>query len=117
MVDFMQAVKWMKEGKQVISEINYGATIYIEDEEIQAVGNSKPTFCASHFEATDWEIYEEDNFVLADKQIEVGKIESFIGVYRLKDIKTFIKKIKEDCKGMGWDEQISKIIDKRAGDL
>ena len=64
MADFMQAVKWMKEGKKVRRESMPAEWFYfIEGDTVQnEFGNLKNRtyFCVEDFEATDWEIYRDE---------------------------------------------------------
>lgn len=135
MADFMQAVKWMKEGKKVIRKgmkINNELVIltakkfsdrisisYIDE---NGTGTEWAyTFKIDDYEATDWEIYEEDIRTLADKVFDRNGQR----VYKERDVKTFIQKVKDDIsvwtKKHGHEsvirEYVIKTLDKRAGDL
>ena len=152
-MDFMEAVKAMREGKKVRKEStpNKDFKLYIKNDGVRyTIGNqgywTPYQFRISDFEATDWEIYEEtleehkkhcdfckginakeDNWNLADNintTINITSTKPYMMAH-LKDIKTFIQKVKEDIQnlkkveyeGVAWEQSINEIIDKRAGDL
>ena len=116
-MNFMEAVKAMKEGKKVVSQSEYSATLYLKGGVIFNDANTD-VLCLrpSTIEATDWEIYEEeDNWNYVD-EIERMKLNIV-----LEPFKTFIQKVKEDMEEEGIrgleQEEVIRIIDKRAGDL
>jgi len=129
---FMEAVKAMKEGKKVRRK-KWGVGIaihphndvfcYYKCNDGSSSGNS-----ISDVEATDWEIYEEqDTWNLADKELYDGLGKS-LKRFSKEDFKMFIQKVKEDilkeCRSYTKDAHIEinavkvqSILDKRAGDL
>lgn len=115
MVYFSQAIKWMREDKKVYR------TAWVENkywklskEDGIDYGNASTNIL--HFEANDWEIYEDkDSWNLADQRR---------GLSNNEEIKKFIRKVKEDIDKLEYvshphdqKESIKNIIDKRIGDL
>ena len=132
----MEAVKAMKEGKKVKREC--WTNLYTFSENDRVITNSTSPYLKVNIvdmEATDWEIYEEeDNWNLGDKTWNT--FEKLCGGIKKEvpcdpsychndDIKTFIQKVKEDMMkkledGSGErldSSEFKEIIDKRAGDL
>lgn len=126
-MNFMEAVKIMKEGKKVIrkewKEINFAndyCRIY-ESKIIQRFNFEYKRYeqyfpNLFNFEATDWEIYEEkDNWNLAEQKDICGGCSCYnIHNLRESDIKTFLSKTKEKIK-KGVDP--IQALDETAGDL
>ena len=122
-MDFMEAVKAMKKGK-IVRQSNWenkNVNIFMkEDGWFKYCGKVNQNYLLdlSDIEATDWEIYEEeDNWNLAkDGHIHFDSLDS---------IRTFIQKCKEEVININKRDHIDKIqtdelfeiIDKRAGDL
>lgn len=121
-MNFLEAVKAMKEGKRVrrrewdkeqfCTERNWKEKEYV---------------LFTGIEATDWEIVEGE-WKLSDKKQTHRPIEgNDYFAYRENDIKTFIQKVKEDIADNLVDAknndfyqlflEIARSIDKRAGDL
>lgn len=124
MMDFMEAVKLMKEGKKVrrkgwATEEAYWIITSI-GLDTHLTNNS-----IYHYEATDWEIYKEDDWNLAEQGETRAYPKDIIDKmprFPAKEIKTFIQKVKEDIDNRFKDaislgNEINKIIDKRAGKL
>ncbi len=136
-MNFMEAVKLMKEGKKVRRKDSGMIHHLNDDDDIVWVSQYKDVtryiISCGDVEATDWEIYEEeDNWNLVDKEViqfsgalmhtkgdayAKGK-----GLIPTKDIKTFIQKVKGDFQTRKYEPKIdsdiiNEIIDKRAGDL
>jgi len=123
-MNFMEAVKAMKEGKKVKRERwNYLFLRLKNDNQI--VDNSTITIQYRFFfedtEATDWQIYEEEEkfWNLADNaNIQYGEEKAL-----MENVKTFLQKLRGDLlDAMANKKQlsyydISKIIDKRSGEL
>lgn len=143
MADFMQAVKWMKEGKKVRRKIwttmgrckDEGRYTYTSSE-YNRFRNQKGDEITISYEqvfAGDWEIYEEeDDWNLADKKkttINGTVCEWNTKDFPLKcrsvlldyDVKKFIEKVKEDINksNIPYDctSYLTEILDKRMGDL
>ena len=141
-MDFMEAVKAMKEGKKVM--YNKTFFIYLEDNEIYHSQDNEPLNLSSLnnfiLEKRNWKIYEEkcincgslmnlknhtckckeDNWNLADNVFDRRGQR----VYKEIVIKTFIQKVRGDCIEFKdkYDtnllpRDVDKIIDKRAGNL
>ena len=126
MADFQQAIKWTKEGKRVrrnnqIKEVYYEL---IEDDLIVKYNQGRDViFDLRDFEATDWEIYEEDDdWELGEQMSNLNDVVGF----SLFDTHKFIQKLKEDIKESYTEgntdlminvESVFEIIDKRAGNL
>ena len=122
-MNFMEAVKAMKEGKKVRREAQISDVYFELDIEILRKHNGTETVLLdlTDLEGTDWEIYEEeDNWNLADEMLNGETIRD--------QIRLFIQKVKEDFEEenkLRWKkpgslletEKINEIIDKRAGDL
>ena len=140
-MNFLEAVKAMKEGKKVRREVFSKSVFYksngytIENDAEQDV-----LMDMENIQATDWKIYEEtyeehikhcdscevvshiDNWNLADNK--ASGIESRnLSCYKEQDIETFIQKVKEDIdkveNDLGMITQLTakEIINKRLGDL
>ena len=137
-MNFMEAVKTMKEGKEVTRE-NWDRNVYsILADDIKVMHGQeifREQLNCVDCQATDWEIYkEEDNWNLAecDVYITPTKLENWRSI---DDIKKFIQKVKEDIGEIVKEinivaidnkqkeiyevalNDLKKIIDKRAGDL
>lgn len=130
----MEAIRQMKEGKKVNRK---GVGGYLELEQHKEVivmedGDPIAPSLVEWFEATDWEIYEEeDNWIPTFYDIGVcPRYSDEQRVLPINQFKTFIQKVKEDFDGcfpqseMVVDDKlatmkitINKIIDKRAGRL
>ncbi len=122
-MDFMEAVKAMKEGKKINRPLWNGHTTYLEDMPCFGIRIktefSDAGISLEDIESTDWEIYkEEDNWNLAD---EISPHDS---MKTTEAIKTFIQKVKGDVDKLHPNKaslsvvlDMVKIIDKRAGDL
>lgn len=81
MSDFKQAIKWLKEGKKVRrAKWKFGYELHFYDDGYRIAGKSLPntddkdffevrcgSFKIEDFEATDWEIFEEEKESLSDK--------------------------------------------------
>lgn len=132
MADFIQAVKWMKEGKKVRTKIMVkNVYVYISCNRLfhKGCNSDSPLDSVWAFEATDWEIYKEkDDWKLSDevdKECAVcGKEGNPCGVIFVSSVKTFIQKVKEDINQIditisasGFYQEVMKRLDKRAGDL
>lgn len=142
MADFMQAVKWMKEGKKVRRQ-NWcvGNYIYLGKNSHYLYYDGK-VFVTTYMdtEATDWEIYEEEvkesTKGLPLSQLRVQLKHGGEWGFQESVIKEFIQKVKETKvpeeieypsgkhdfdsfkEGAAWGiELVFKEIDKRAGDL
>jgi len=134
-MNFMEAVKLMKEGKKVTrtewKAIYEKPRMYLQGTQYHYIQEGiNQARLSNHVspemtEATDWEIYEEeDNWNLGSKGIDGS---SLIGwKYTTQNIKTFISKVKEDVEKKDRDQKtmldfsygdVFEIIDKRAGDL
>lgn len=125
-MDFMEAVKAMKEGKKIRrNNYPFGYKGYIELEEghlqfCNCNENANAIIDFKDIEATDWEIYEEqDEWNLADELKKDGN-ELRYSIH----FKTFIQKVKEDVmkKTDGttnaiYHSTLWAILSKRAGDL
>ena len=119
-MNFMKAVKAMKEGKSV------RRPHWNKDVSRIKESNMCPDF--EEYEARDWEIYvEEDTWNLVDKILKGDRTiikeenHKYVDAIMVSDLKIFIQKVKEDVEeliktpaGFG---PINEIIDKRAGDL
>ena len=134
MADFMTAVKWMKEGKKVRREYWVSNLCCFEGTGTIEFNSSGKSLLFDSIEATDWEIYEEDNWNLADEEVVLFS-GAFVptkndehskgkGLIFTKDFKTFIQKVKEDIKQYKQkkripltDYDVDLIIDKRSGNL
>lgn len=101
MADFIQAIKWMREGKKVRSERYLeGDHFYIENNTIMFFGPGwdepeKTSFeDIEDFEATDWEILQEKES-LSDKidDRDYKPIERHLVQRSVKDLKERIDKI------------------------
>lgn len=123
----------MKEGKEVRRQVwlNKAYRMYLEHEMITAKTHrsknliEKAYFKTIDFEADDWEYYKEPVKTLSNK-VELGNvigknlIPKAMDVYKEKDVKEFIMRI----KGIGWFNSIPDDtrhdifidIDKLAGD-
>jgi len=123
----------LKEGKRVQRQENWNWYLALSSDIdfrfIDKVTNKSinQNITLLDIEATDWQIYEEDNWNLADKQHPMNCD------FNKDDIKTFIQKVKEDIENEkvpdDYKEEFSagqynngiskiiKILDKRAGDL
>lgn len=137
MADFKQAIEWMKKGKEVTRPNKvYTYRLHMgfykkslgNDCIYCAIGQDKNVvnqLSASDFEATDWEIYGEDNWKLTDLNNWHNA-----GGYHEMAIKILIEKIKKDIDYYAQKEirdkalccayrfnDIKEIIDKRVGDL
>lgn len=123
-MNYIKAIKAKEDGKDVIFE---GRACDVDNPHLERRGNEiglnvngsfryVPIGCINQ---NCWEIYEEPNFILADKVY--GKTPLFKEpIISVEDIKTFIKKIKEDVEKeniSGYLNNIIRIIDKRAGKL
>ncbi len=130
-MDFIQAVKAMKEGKKVMRP-NYARRLYSELDD-------GTHYCWEDYEATDWGIYEEPKpFVLADEIYDFLEIDDWLdnldeGRYaaqklkvwvRKERIKQFLKEVEKDMNQInitisasGFYNEVKEIINKRAGDL
>ena len=156
-MNFMEAVKAMKEGKKVRRSCwgnkkahnLLGSYAYIGHKSNDD-GSTRESaiFKAEDVQSTDWEIYKESyeehikhcDFCESTNPKEEEKFWNLAGtdtfshvmgredykdilesVKKVDDIKTFIQKVKEDCKNTRketiTDTKIDDIIDKRAGDL
>lgn len=128
-MNFMEAVKAMKEGKKVTRQ-TYTQFRLDSGNQIETTEGINVSFNVEDYEATDWEIYkEEDDWNLADKRELHNYITDYDGRIQVKDIKTFISKIKEDITKYITPEfyegdipiisksRVNEIIDKRAGKL
>ena len=136
-MNFMEAIKVMKEGKKVTGIVNNLKLILWKQGDDIMVGSSldKGTKLRTIFgwfadESINWEIYEEDvikrlydecgdNWNLVDKICKCGEDNTHITT---KHIKTFIQKVKEDikkkeCTITSFKTEIIEIIDKRTGKL
>jgi len=127
MANFMQAIKWMKEGKKVRREPQWHDVYYAlkdDNEIIKQNFHDDILLDLRDIEATDWEIYEEE-WNLADEKYIESNDRKF---KTIEDIKTFIQKVKEDIDkenllrwkkpgGLLDDKKFNEIIDKRAGKL
>jgi len=126
-MDFITAVKAMKQGKKVRRKAQYLGLYYQLKEDNEFIKYNKhkddtdEVLDLRDIEATDWEIYEEeDNWNLADNLVyNVNRMGCKIA------FKTFIQKVKEDIQKFGvvssielsFRDELFEIIDKRAGDL
>lgn len=131
-MNFMEAVKAMKQGKKVRrknSDAIHSFILFNDNKEGRLIWNYKQNNVINErlyledIEATDWEIYEEeDNWNLADT-LQIPHKNLDIKYFKLIDIKTFIQKVKEDIMDKDGDEfridkrDAHKIIDKRSGNL
>ena len=136
-MNFMEAVKAMKEGKKVRSsncvdseKSYYFRNNFWEVKLLNGFDGLEQDACLTfkEFESTDWEIYkEEDNWNLADFEViqfsgalvstKNDKYAKGKGLFFIKDFKTFIQKVKEDISVFSGDKELNEIIDKRAGNL
>jgi len=128
-MNFMEAVKAMKEGKKVrMKRWDKDNYMIIKSGDVCVDSHAFPySLNLGLIEATDWQIYgEEDNWNLDDKRVTMKNCCEC--EYRQKDIKTFIQKVKEDfigtykegkpdCICVKHTEIMNKIIDKRTGEL
>lgn len=140
MADFKQAVEWMKEGKKV-TRPTWAIDEYIYEPKITLLDNEdKPCdwLRIIHFEATDWEIYqEEDNWSLPKSKIYYNvkyddgdrewEEEQKTEVYFVKDIETLKEKIIDDFRSNCFvydndgatqaidEDKLYEILDKRFG--
>ncbi len=126
--DFMWAIAQMKEGKKVRRENSYGVYHLVNDIMMKnELGDDFSVSNINYFEATDWEIYEEDDDWNVCKEIKDVEEKSMKIIDKtipeISDIfKTFIQKVKEDyvkkSKGIRLRiTEIDEIIDKRSGKI
>lgn len=132
MADFLQAVEWIKEGKKVTKKTYpEGVYIYCNPQHNRLLkglqGNEDKYFPDYEITAADvllgfdeWKIYKETDWNLAI----IYKEQTVTEEDKIRAIKTFIQKVKEDIKkhkndifGESDKGDILKIIDKRVGDL
>ncbi len=125
MADFQQAVKWMKEGKKVRRAASSVSDYRFMDEgriKYNLNGVVTPGITGNAVEATDWEIYEEEeDWELGEQMCTLNNKVGF----SLFDTHKFIQKVKEDlskCDDTNLTghiklHKILTIIDKRAGNL
>ena len=119
----MEAVKAMKEGKKSNCDLMKGKMyLYFKDGKLFWEDGRELTHIdiigLSDNSIRKWEIYkEEDNWNLADDVYPDG-------LARVKDIKTFIQKVKDDAESLRKKNdcrltvsEFDEILDKRAGRL
>ncbi len=119
MADFIQAIKWIKEGKKVRRE-NWGNQSYhykLNNEYVLPMSKDKPKpDNLIEIEGNDWQIVEEEK-TLSDKTKII--VNDFSAYYE-EDVKKFIKDIKEDIEDFvttkHYKGKIKELIDKKAGD-
>ena len=115
----------LKEAKKSIKEL-YDR--YEEDGVIKGKGSSGKSreLWIKDFESNTWELYEEeDNWDLADNIPNVANAHPKEQIVCVRDVKTFIQKVKEDMKKEAQrnttdfihPNRCNEIIDKRSGDL
>jgi len=129
-MNFMEAVKAMKEGKKVRQSkpnttnyrFNKYGQIITEQGEIMCFGQD-------YYEATDWQIYEEeDNWNLTDAIIEFLEEKDYhrnsnFTLKLFSILKFNNQKVKEDIDNIAvmthedWKIKVNDAIDKRVGDL
>jgi hypothetical protein len=125
-MDFMSAVKAMKKEKEMFCEYDCSIWTIIDDdfnrlfeEENPSDKSFKPSkIYPVHTEAT-WEIYE-DEWTLSDKYVTDSRIGEDRLWYEDKDVKEFIKRLKEEIRQSEYvmfsPGIIYEFIDKLAGD-
>lgn len=132
MADFIQAVKWMEEGKKVKNS-DMGKDVYLFEENgkiyHRGLQDSKDDRVRmvphTYFFKSDWEIVgEKDDWKLSDQFELASDFGMSCPVIDVEDVKKFIEKVKEDIMTLGADEftrvrrkGACRIIDERAGDL
>lgn len=132
-MDFMQAIQEMKKGKKVRRNgWNLESNPYIKCKEntrflefYEASGRSEFEIGIGDIESDDWEIVEDDWKLSDERYLPNQELIRIASVFKLRDIKTFIQKIKEDIteevKRCNYAspplDKIEEIIDKRAGNL
>ena len=133
-MDFMEAVKAMKEGKRVRRSID-SSDFYLSTELTKGVPmfyyngklETKLYLSFECIDATDWEIVDEDkDWVLAEQNIEHANNPLEENTYFHKDVKKCRDLILKDIKQLNkeWGMESNKhlstvmlIVDKRFGDL
>ena len=121
-MNFMEAVKAMKEGKKVTRPC-WGGYIYMNNKRrVYHRDGEMRNIAINDFEATDWKIVEETK-TLSDKVIYPPISECDDRIFLDEDeVEQFIKDIKEDIKQIeGGRNHINKylafeVINKRAGE-
>lgn len=124
MANFQQAIKWLNEGKKVRRK-SWSKDSYFDEARngLKLFSCEKESGCPlliGDLKATNWEIYEEEDFCL-DKHIFYGSSAHGMDDYlEVENVKEFIKIIKDElgkmwAMGEGTVEDIWKKIDKRAG--
>ena len=118
-MDFIQAVKAMKEGKKVTKYIN--CYLALDDEGLVRIFNfdkkinHEQNMHPGDYLSNDWEIYEEeDNWNLREQR---SSNDQCLGIANFKDIKTLKEKIIEDWQESMVPEydKLKDILDKRFG--
>lgn len=93
-MNFLEAVKAMKEGKKVRrkNHIDDAYMSYV-NEKFVFYGFSNTTFSLRDIEATDWEIYEEEKKNLSDKRTNASMENGW--QYQEEDVKQSLKEFIE----------------------
>jgi hypothetical protein len=126
MADFMQAVKWMKEGKKVRRSF-WDKNVFLQPNgrngEITNNDGKTGQFSYCYFEATDWEIYEEEDgwklqYTTVSDILIYSKLGNLFDSHTYLDsreLKRLKETILEDCNDGGYYFKIKEILDKRFG--
>ena len=130
-MDFLNAVREIKKGKKVRRkswDMRYGigvndCTLLLSGFINNKIGLNELILYTNDFEATDWEIYEEQEKTLTDEVKEYWRDNAYPKLSKFFEIlRNHNQKIKEDIDKLMDDDvlksyKIIKIIDKRAGKL